>query len=142
MFGIGFFELLVIAVVALVFIGPKRLPDFMKQAGRFFVQMRRTANDVRSTFDQVVQDAESEIRREQAEALKGMLSPKPVTPVIPGTPVASTEPVLSSHVALTDPGHNPDGTLVTTEESEPTGVKPYQPADVAPPASAKLPTEM
>ena len=76
MFGIGFSEILLIAVVALIFIGPKKLPEFMRQAGRFFVQMRRTANEVRSTFDQVIQDAENEIRKEEAEAMQALLETK------------------------------------------------------------------
>lgn len=75
MFGIGFFELIIIAVVALVFVGPKRLPDLMRQAGRFFVQVRRASHDVRSTFDGIVRDAETELRREEAEALKAVLNP-------------------------------------------------------------------
>ena len=93
MFGIGFFELLVIAVVALVFIGPKKLPDFMKQAGRFFVQMRRTANDVRSTFDGVVREAENEIRREEADTLKSLLTAKPVTQVKPPREIGHADPL-------------------------------------------------
>ena len=73
MFGIGFFELIVIAVVALIFIGPTKLPDFMRQAGRAFVQVRRTANDVRSTVDHVISDAENELRLEETEKLKKLL---------------------------------------------------------------------
>ena len=82
MFGIGFSELVVIAVVALIFVGPKRLPEVMKQAGKFFVHIRRTANDVRGTFDQVVKEAEEELRREEAERLRTMLAAaKPATTV-------------------------------------------------------------
>lgn len=74
MFGIGFFELVVIAIVALVFVGPKRLPEVMKQAGKFFVHIRRTANDVKGTFEGVLKDAEDEIRREEVTHMKQMLS--------------------------------------------------------------------
>lgn len=70
MFGIGIGELIVIALVALVLVGPKKLPDLMKQAGKFFVQMRRTANDVKSTFDDFVKEAENELRQEEIEQLK------------------------------------------------------------------------
>ena len=73
MFGIGFFELIVIAVVALIFIGPAKLPHFMRQAGRAFVQVRRTANEVRSTVDHVISDAENELRLEETEKLKKLL---------------------------------------------------------------------
>lgn len=132
MFGIGFFELLVIAVVALVFVGPKKLPDFMKTAGRFFVQMRRTANDVRSTFDQVVQDAENEIRREEAEAMKALLA-------------KNAKPVQALQ-ASPDDGHHADGTLKAeiveappahpVEGDTPHGAQPYQPAGATAPKPA------
>jgi len=75
MFGVGFFEMVIIAVVALVVVGPKRLPEVMRQAGRLFVHVRRTANDVRSTFDQVIREAEDEIRREEAQSLREALQP-------------------------------------------------------------------
>ena len=65
MFGIGFLEICVIAVVALVFVGPKRLPELMRQAGKFFVQFRRVSSEVKSNFDQVVYEAEVEAHREK-----------------------------------------------------------------------------
>jgi Tat protein translocase TatB subunit len=73
MFGIGFTELIVLAVVALVFVGPDRLPQFMKQLGKFFVHTRRMATDVRSAMDEVVKDAEKEIRMKEIEEMKDNL---------------------------------------------------------------------
>ena len=73
MFGIGFTELIVLAVVALVFVGPDRLPQFMKQLGKFFVHTRRMATDVRSAMDEVVKDAEKEIRMKEIEEMKANL---------------------------------------------------------------------
>lgn len=73
MFGIGFFELVVIAIVAIIFVGPERLPEFMRKAGRLFVQARRISNEVKSTFNQAIYDVEEEIRKEKAEVLKKLL---------------------------------------------------------------------
>lgn len=83
MFGIGFSELIVIAIVALIFVGPKRLPEVMRQAGKLFVHVRRTANDVKGTFDQVVREAEDDIRRQESEEMRQLMSgtAKPVTTV-------------------------------------------------------------
>lgn len=67
MFGIGFLEIVVIAVVVLIFVGPKRLPELMREGGKLFVQLRRTANDVKSQFDGVIQQAEEEIRKVERE---------------------------------------------------------------------------
>ena len=73
MFGIGFTELIVLAVIALVFVGPSRLPQMMQQLGKFFVHTRRMATDVRSAMDTVIRDAEKEIRVKEIEDMKNSL---------------------------------------------------------------------
>ena len=73
MFGIGMMEFLVVAVAVLVFVGPQKMPQLMRQMGRFFVHMCCTATEVRSTFDGVVCDAEAEIRREEFDKIKKVM---------------------------------------------------------------------
>ena len=65
MFGIGFMELVVVAVVVLMFVGPRRLPDLMRQFGRLFVRVRRMSSEVKATFDNVIREAEQELETEQ-----------------------------------------------------------------------------
>ena len=48
MFDIGFSELLVIAVVALIVIGPQRLPKVARTLGHLFGRMQRYVNDVKA----------------------------------------------------------------------------------------------
>ncbi|MDH3288057.1 MAG: Sec-independent protein translocase protein TatB [Betaproteobacteria bacterium] len=48
MFDIGFTELLLIAVVALIVIGPERLPKVARTAGHLFGRMQRYVNDVKA----------------------------------------------------------------------------------------------
>ena len=48
MFDIGFSELMVIAVVALIVIGPERLPKVARTAGILFGRMQRYVNDVKA----------------------------------------------------------------------------------------------
>ena len=48
MFDIGFTELLVIAVVALIVIGPERLPKVARTLGHLFGRMQRYVNDVKA----------------------------------------------------------------------------------------------
>lgn len=48
MFDIGFSELLVIAVVALIVIGPERLPGVARTLGHLFGRMQRYVNDVKA----------------------------------------------------------------------------------------------
>ena len=48
MFDIGFSELMVVAVVALIVIGPERLPKVARTLGHLFGRMQRYVNDVKS----------------------------------------------------------------------------------------------
>lgn len=47
MFGIGSSELLVIILVALLLLGPKRLPEVMKLIGKMMAELKKTADDVK-----------------------------------------------------------------------------------------------
>lgn len=58
MFDIGWTEILVIAVVAIIVIGPKDLPRMLRTLGRYAGQLRRTAGEFRSQFDEVIRDSE------------------------------------------------------------------------------------
>ena len=51
MFDIGFSEMVVLAVVALVVIGPERLPKVAKQAGAWMGKLRRYVDDVKSDIN-------------------------------------------------------------------------------------------
>jgi sec-independent protein translocase protein TatB len=68
MFGIGSTELLVILVVALIVIGPSKLPDLMKTLGKGMAEFRRMSSDVKSTLEAEVDRADRE--QKQAEAQK------------------------------------------------------------------------
>ncbi|WP_321532955.1 twin-arginine translocase TatA/TatE family subunit [uncultured Desulfuromonas sp.] len=51
MFGIGMPELLVILVIALIFIGPGKLPEVARSLGRGMREFRRATHDIKQTFD-------------------------------------------------------------------------------------------
>jgi sec-independent protein translocase protein TatB len=77
-FGIGWTELLVIGVVALLVVPPKDLPVLLRTLGRYVGQMRRMATDFRSQFDQAMRDAEmSELRdslKKETDAIKSTVA--------------------------------------------------------------------
>jgi sec-independent protein translocase protein TatB len=60
MFGIGYSELLVIAIVGLVVIGPKDLPRVMRQVGRWVGRAQTMARHFRSGIDTMMREAELE----------------------------------------------------------------------------------
>jgi len=64
MFDIGFSELLVIAVVALIVIGPERLPRVARTMGHLFGRMQRYVNQVKS-------DISREMELEELRKLQG-----------------------------------------------------------------------
>ncbi len=50
MFGIGMPELLIILVVALIVVGPKKLPDMAKSLGKGLSQFRKAADEIKEEF--------------------------------------------------------------------------------------------
>lgn len=65
MFDIGFSELMVIAVVALIVIGPERLPKVARTLGHLFGRMQRYVNDVKADITREMQL--EELRKLQSE---------------------------------------------------------------------------
>lgn len=51
MFGIGFPELLMIMALALIVLGPKRLPDLARSLGRGFTEFKRATDELKQTFE-------------------------------------------------------------------------------------------
>ncbi len=65
MFGIGMPELILIGIVALIVVGPKKLPDLAKSLGKGLSEFRKTANDLTDDLkdsikaDEIEKDVES-----------------------------------------------------------------------------------
>ena len=68
--GIGAPELLVIAIIALVVVGPKELPLMVRRIGRFMGHMRGIARDFQKSFDDLGREAELSELRKEVQALK------------------------------------------------------------------------
>jgi sec-independent protein translocase protein TatB len=67
MFDVGWSEILVIAAVAIVVVGPKDLPRMLRTFGKTMGQVRRTANDFKRQFDEALREAEREAGLEDAK---------------------------------------------------------------------------
>ena len=70
MFDIGWSELLVIAVVAIVVVGPKELPKLMRSFGFYAGKLRRAAADFRRQFDEAMREAELEEVKQAIESVR------------------------------------------------------------------------
>ncbi|MDI1326344.1 MAG: Sec-independent protein translocase protein TatB [Brevundimonas sp.] len=68
--GIGGGEYLVIAVVALLVVGPERLPLLLRKLGKIVAKARGMANEFRSSFDEMARQSELDDLRKEVEALR------------------------------------------------------------------------
>lgn len=59
MFGIGWTEFVLVALVVLIFVGPKHLPDMLKKFGRIVGELRSASRDLRNQLDIELNDLES-----------------------------------------------------------------------------------
>ena len=78
MFDIGWTELLIIAVVAIIVVGPKDLPRMLRSLGRYAGQLRRTAGEFRSQFDEAIRESELD---ELRSSLKDAADMNPVNQI-------------------------------------------------------------
>jgi len=67
---VGATELLVIAAIALIVVGPKDLPILMRKVGRWVAHMRAMAAEFRSSFDELARQSELEELRREVEAMR------------------------------------------------------------------------
>jgi TatA/E family protein of Tat protein translocase len=69
MFGsIGMPELIVIFLVALIFFGPRKLPELGRSLGRSLGEFKRATRELRSTLEQEVEVEERQVHRAPAPA--------------------------------------------------------------------------
>ena len=74
MFDLGWTEILLIAVVAIVVIGPKDLPRAMRSVGQWTTKVKRMAGDFQRQFNEAVREAELDDVKNQVTKL-GKLDP-------------------------------------------------------------------
>ena len=70
MFDLGWSELLLIAVIALVVVGPRDLPRMMRTAGQYMAKARKVAREFQATFDELAKETEVEELRREVASLK------------------------------------------------------------------------
>ena len=70
MFDLGWSKVLILAVVAIVVVGPKELPSLLRTLGQFIAQLRRHASEFRAQFDEAMRSTELDQIRRDVEAIK------------------------------------------------------------------------
>ena len=74
MFDIGWGELVVIGIVALIAIGPKELPTVLRTLGQYMGKVRRMASEFQGQFQEAMREAELVELKKQADDLKSSVS--------------------------------------------------------------------
>ena len=128
MFDVGFSELMVIAVVALIVIGPERLPRVARTLGHLFGRLQRYVNDVKADINREIElDELRKFRSTVEDAARGFESTVNTTVSSVQSEVAKTESELSALVPLGEPpqtspeaaGPGPTGERGATPQLEP-----------------------
>jgi|SRR5690242_10298285 len=145
MFDIGWGELVVIGIVALIAIGPKELPTVLRTLGQYMGKIRRMAADFQGQFQEAMREAEMADLKKQAEDLKSSVSD-----IASFDPMANTQkeieralevpelekpltttPEASSDVpaALPEPVQQPEVNAPLPEPPSPVGEKDFAPVE-------------
>lgn len=99
MFGIGFWEMLLIGGLVLVAVGPDRLPTMIKTVARYYRQARRAAQDIRQStgIDDLMRDEElKELAQLRNQKLQLTGVGKPVAPIQKPGLAAAQKPIVAT----------------------------------------------
>lgn len=120
MFDINWSELLILAVVALIVVGPKELPVLLRTLGRYAGMARRQAAEFRSHFDDAMREAEmAELREEMESVRREVMSSTRDIEKAASIPKTSVESVAAD-VSKPDPAPATAATPAATPGPEPT----------------------
>ena len=108
MFDVGASELLLIAIVAIVVIGPKDLPLALRTAGRWIGKIRRVSGHFRAGVETMIREAELEEMekkwREQNAKIMAESGGETAAPAMEGPPVTpDVEPASAEAAANREP---------------------------------------
>ena len=74
MFNLGWGELVVIGIVALIAIGPKELPTVLRTLGQWMGKVRRMANEFQGQFQEALREAEFADLKKHADDISSSVS--------------------------------------------------------------------
>lgn len=136
--GMGGFEAVVIALLALVIVGPKDLPVLMRKLARWVNKIRGMAAEFRMSFDELARQSELDELRREVEALR---RGDPLSPIR-----AELDPIsreinagLSDHSSVNDHEHVAYEAAVAEANGDPAPADPYTPSFESSPPPAPIP---
>ena len=97
---IGVSEMLIVAAVALIVVGPKDLPLLMRRVGQFIARLRGMASEFRASFEDMARQSELEELRKEVEAMRSGQFSAPVSEAVD----AARDPTVDQMFAEIDAG--------------------------------------
>ena len=125
MFDIGWSELVVIAVVALIAIGPKELPGVLRMVGQWMGKARKMASEFQGQFQEAMREAEMADLKKSFDEVKDT-----ATALSPGNLMTSLQKDVGDALQIGDidkPAATPNDAQVASATGEP--VTPTTPVE-------------
>lgn len=142
MFDIGWSELMVVAVILVVVVGPKDLPRMLRTFGRTSKQLRSMAGDFRRQFDDALREAELDEVKDAVSKVRDLDPTKDVRAAMNPMKAVGDEIRSSLKAATKAPEPKVPGASAAAVPAEPdkagatnspqTSDKPAESADAAP----------
>jgi TatA/E family protein of Tat protein translocase len=91
--SIGMPEMVVIAVIALIIFGPRKLPELGKSLGKSIAEFKRASNELKTTLEEEIRTEELQEARKSAQVPpSASVAPSTPAPVAPSAPEGETTP--------------------------------------------------
>src|SRR5271165_1363725 len=115
--NLGMPELIFIFLLALVLVGPKKLPELARQLGKYMAEFKRASNEFRRQLEDEMLNIELEERAKKEKEAPRVLPPEPVP----------EEPALAPAQGIVSRGNSEDISEAVTNPSESAEAKPLPP---------------
>ncbi len=138
--SLGFNEIIILGVLALIVVGPKDLPLLFRKLGRWTAKLRGMAQEFRTGFDELARQAELDELKREVEALRKTTNLREL-----GTELSKPLPTLEDYAGIKSPPkpapklETPEGEAPAEARADADRPEPAQNADDAPDAPSARP---
>jgi sec-independent protein translocase protein TatB len=139
MLDVGWSELLVIGIVALIFIGPKELPTVLRTVGQWMGKIRRMASEFQGQFQEAMREAEMEDLKKHVDSMTQNFDPlESVRKEVEAATAIDDKPQTA---APPEPGSQSSDAVATTNTQATPAQTPASTDAVEAPVAPSEPTE-
>ena len=137
--GIGPGELIIILIIALIVVGPGKLPDVGSALGKSIREFRKAATDVKeaTSLDPMPAPAPAPVQAPAAAPVPAPIQAAPIAPVVAAVVVAEAAPAPASAPVAAVPDAPVDATAAESDATWPAELVPAEPVTAEPDAVAE-----